>query len=80
MFASYAALVRASVAVWQLESGLAEQRHCLGKTTRETPPPSFSFQFDVGAIVDNVAYDAMDSAIQANRDRKASYLAGREVK
>jgi hypothetical protein len=80
VFASYLVYVRASVAVWQLESAIAEQRSYLGKPTRETTPPVFSFQFDVAEIIDNVAHDAMDDAIQANRDRKASYLAGKDVK
>jgi len=80
VFANYISYVRASVAVWQIESALAEQRSYLGKPTRETTPPSFSFQYDVAEIVDNVAYEAMDEAIQANRDRKSNYLAGREVK
>jgi hypothetical protein len=80
VFANYISYVKANVAVWQIESGLAEQRSYLGKPTRETTPPSFSFVHDIAAVIDNVSYDAMDSAIQANRDRKASYLAGREVK
>ena len=80
VFANYISYVKANVAVWQIESALAEQRSYLGKPTRETTPPSFSFVHDVAEIIDNVAYDAMDSAIQANRDRKANYLAGREVK
>ena len=80
VFANYISYVKASVAVWQIESALAEQRSYLGKPTRETTPPSFSFQYDVGAILDNLALEAMDEAIQANRDRKANYLAGKEVK
>ncbi len=80
VFGNYISYVKANVAVWQLEAALSEQRSYLGKPTRETTPPSFSFVHDVAEIIDNVAHDAMDSAIQANRDRKASYLSGKDVK
>ncbi len=75
-FAAYAAYVRASVAVWQVSSALAEQRHYHGLPVRSADPPIFSFQHDIALIIDTYALETLDDAIQANRDRRAAFLSG----
>jgi multidrug efflux pump subunit AcrA (membrane-fusion protein) len=77
-FASYRAYAQASVEVWRIESALAGQRHYLGLPTREPSQPVFSFQRDVGEIIDGYALRAMDDAIAANQDRKTRFLSGKE--
>jgi vacuolar-type H+-ATPase subunit H len=78
VFAIYRSFVQASVEVWRIESALANQRYFLGVPTREPSQPAFSYQHDVGEIIDGYALRAMDEATAASQDRKARFLSGKE--
>lgn len=78
IFGSYRAWVTASLAVWELEAALGQQRHYLGRPTREATPPAFDFGRDVGAIVDQYSMELQDEALETIRDRRTAFVSGKE--
>jgi hypothetical protein len=78
VFSSYRRWVESSIAIWEVDSALTQQRHFHGLPTRETTQPAFNFALDVASIVDGIGYELQEQAIERIRERRASYLAGRE--
>ena len=79
IFGSYRAWVMASLAAWGIESAIAQQRHFLGRPSRSVDAPTFSFGHDIGAIIDQASLEAQDDVLEAIREARAAYLAGREA-
>jgi hypothetical protein len=79
VFRRYRAWVEASVATWATDEALQSQRSILGKPSRETTAPAFSFGNDIAAIVDHMSLTAQDEALERVRTRRASFLAGKEA-
>ena len=78
IFTAYHSWVAASLAVWELEAALSQQRHYLGRPTREATPPAFDFGRDIGAIIDQHSMELQDEALARIRERRAAFLSGQE--
>ena len=78
--ASYIGWVSASIAAWEVDEGLGRMRRFHGVNMRETPAPSFAFGVDIAAILDQVSLELQDQAIARIDQRRAEYLAGKDVK
>ncbi len=77
IFATYSAWVAAGVAVWESAAALSQQRHYLGRPTREATPPAFSFAHDVGAILDQHGMELQEAALARVQERRAQFLNGK---
>ena len=80
VFAAYTAWVEASIHVWELDSELAQIRDFNGVPVRSTDAPTFRFDIDISAIVDQIAYEFQDSAVQRITDRRTNFVNGRTSK
>jgi len=80
VFAAYTAWVEASIHVWELDSELAQIRDFNGVPVRSTDAPVFNFGIDIGAIVDQIAYEFQDHAAQRITDRRTNFVNGRTSK
>jgi hypothetical protein len=78
IFSAYSAWVAAGVAVWESDAALSQQRHYLGRPTREATPPAFSFSHDIGAILDQHSMELQEDALERTRERRAAFLSGKE--
>jgi hypothetical protein len=78
IFCSYLDWVTASIQSWEIDESLARMRRFHGIDMRESPPPTFSFGIDVGAVIDQIALELEDEAISRIDARRASFLAGRK--
>ena len=78
VFAAYRGWVGASIKAWELDEALARMRRFFGLPTRDVATPVFSFNLDVGAIIDMIGLELQDEAVQRIDQRRASYLAGRK--
>ncbi len=78
IFTSYLDWINASIQTWELDESLARMRRFHGIDMRESPPPTFNFGIDVGAVIDQIALELQDEAISRIDARRANYLAGRK--
>lgn len=78
VFTCYLAWVQASIHAWALEEEIGEVRNQMGRPGRTPNPPSFSFAHDIALIVDTLAMQAQDEAIQQIRERRAAFMRGQE--
>ena len=76
VFQRYAAWVTASLDAWGVDAALSGQRYYLGRPARDATAPTFSFSYDIAAIVDNHAYAIQEVVIERNRDRRNAFLNG----
>jgi multidrug efflux pump subunit AcrA (membrane-fusion protein) len=77
VFRAYLRWVEASVGAWEVDSDLAQIRHHHGVPVRPTDPPSFRFDLDISAIIDQVALELQDDAVQRITDRRTAFVNGR---
>ena len=80
VFACYIRWVAASIHVWELDSELAQIRDFNGVPVRATDPPTFRFDIDISGIVDQIAFEAQDAAVQRITDRRTNFVNGRTSK
>ncbi len=78
VFAAYRGWVGASIKAWELDEALARMRRFHGLPTRDVATPVFSFNLDVGAIIDRIGLEFQDEAVQRIDQRRADFLAGRK--
>jgi hypothetical protein len=78
IFGAYSAWVAAGGAVWESDAALSQQRHYLGRPTREATPPVFRFDIDVAAILDQHSMELQEEALERTRERRAAFLSGKE--
>jgi hypothetical protein len=76
VFATYRAWTRSVAALHALEVEIAEVRGVLGQPTRYPSDIQFSWQHDIGGIVDGLALDTIDDALRAARERRATFMSG----
>jgi multidrug efflux pump subunit AcrA (membrane-fusion protein) len=76
VFTAYVAWVADSIHVWKLDSELAQIRDHHGIPVRATDPPAFRFDVDVSMIVDGIAAEFQDDALQRIVDRRVSFVNG----
>ncbi len=77
IFSAYSAWVAAGVAVWGADAALSQQRHYLGRPTREATPPAFSFSHDVSAILDQHSLELQEEALARVQERRVQFLNGK---
>ncbi len=77
VFGAYLRWVEASVRAWEVDSDLAQIRHHHGVPVRSTDPPVFRFDLDISAIVDQIALELQDDAVQRITDRRTRFVNGR---
>jgi vacuolar-type H+-ATPase subunit H len=77
VFTSYRAWVEARIVVWEIDSELAQIRHHHGVPVRSTDPPVFRFDTDISAIIDTIALELQDDAVQRITDRRTRFVNGR---
>jgi len=77
VFRAYLRWVEASVQAWEVDSELAQIRHHHGVPVRSTDPPVFRFDIDVSAIIDQIAGELQDDAVQRITDRRTAFVNGR---
>jgi len=77
VFAAYTSWVEASIHVWELDSELAQIRDFNGVPVRSTDAPVFRFDIDISAIVDQIAYEFQDNAVQRITDRRVDFVSGK---
>jgi hypothetical protein len=80
IFTRYLDWINASIQTWELDESLARMRRFHGLPTRDVATPVFSFGLDVGVIIDQVSLELQDEAVARIDARRASFLAGKEVK
>ncbi len=76
VFAAYLAWTRRVAALHALDVEIAETRNTLGQPARYPSDIHFSWQHDIGGIVDRLAMEAVDTALGEARDRRAAFMAG----
>jgi hypothetical protein len=76
VFGAYLNWTRAVANLYALESELAELRSTLGRPFTWPSETRFSWQHDIGQIVDHLALTAVDDAINAARDRRSAAVHG----
>lgn len=77
VFPPYLRWVEASIAVWETDSELAQIRHHHGVPVRATDPPVFRFDIDISAIIDQIAGELQDDAVQRIDARRIAFVNGR---
>jgi acyl-CoA reductase-like NAD-dependent aldehyde dehydrogenase len=77
IFGTYLKWVSARVQAWEVDSELAQIRHHHGVSVRSTDPPVFRFDIDLSAIIDQIAGEFQDDAVQRITDRRSAYVNGR---
>ena len=76
VFAAYRCWTRSVAAVHALEVEIAETRNTLGQPARYPSDIVFSWQSDIGGIVDRLAMEAVDAALGEARERRQQFMAG----
>jgi hypothetical protein len=79
VFTCYRDWVTASLDAWGVDAALSEQRYRLGRPGRDAIAPTFSFSYDIAAIVDHHALVLQEVVIERNRDRRNAFLNGKEA-
>jgi len=74
---TYAAWVDASIRVWEVDSELTQIRNHHGLPVRSADPPVFRFDIDISAIIDTIALELQDQAVQRIRERREAFVNGR---
>ena len=77
VFSRYLEWVDASIHVWAVDSELTQIRDFHGQHVRSMDPPAFDFARDVATIVDGIAFDLQDHAVQSIRARREAFVNGR---
>lgn len=77
VFAAYLRWVESSVRAWEVDSELARIRHHHGVPVRSTDPPTFRFDTDISAIIDQIAFEFQDEAVVRIDDRRTAFVSGR---
>jgi len=77
VFQEYQRWVEARIAVWEIDSELAQIRDHHGVATRSTDPPVFRFDLDISAIIDQIALELQDDAEQRITARRTAFVNGR---
>jgi len=76
VFAAYLAWTRRVAELHALDVEIAETRNTLGQPSRYPSDIQFSWQSDIGGIVDGLAMEAVDTALGKARDRRATFMGG----
>jgi len=77
VFSRYLEWVDASIHVWAVDSELTQIRDFHGQHVRSVDPPAFDFARDVATIVDGIAFELQDHAVQRIRERREAFVNGR---
>ncbi len=77
VFRAYFDWVSASVQTWAIDSELAQIRDHHGLPVRATDPPAFRFDVDVSMIVDGIAAEFQEDAVQKITTRRISFVNGK---
>jgi DNA-binding protein H-NS len=78
VFRAYFDWVSASVQTWAIDSELAQIRDHHGLPVRATDPPAFRFDVDVAMIVDGIAAELQDTAVQRITARRVNFVNGKD--
>jgi GAF domain-containing protein len=78
VFPAYFQWIDASVKAWEVDSELAQIRDHHGIPVRATDPPVFRFDVDVAMIVDGIAAELQDTAVQRITARRVNFVNGRD--
>ncbi len=76
VFQAYLRWVDASVLAWEVDAELGQIRHHHGVPVRSTDPPVFRFDLDISAIIDQIALELQDDAVQRITDRRTRFVNG----
>jgi 16S rRNA G1207 methylase RsmC len=76
VFATYLAWTRRVAELHAVDVEIAEVRGTLGQSSRYPSDIQFSWQHDIGGIVDRLALEAVDDALGEARDRRAAFMNG----
>jgi len=76
VFGAYLAWTRRVAELHALDVEIAETRNTLGQPARYPSDIQFSWQHDIGGIVDGLAMQAVDDALGEARDRRATFMGG----
>ena len=76
VFAAYLGWTRRVAELHALDVEIAETRNTLGQPARYPSDIHFSWQHDIGGIVDRLAMQAVDDALGEARDRRAAFMSG----
>lgn len=76
VFAAYLGWTRRVAELHALDVEIAETRNTLGQPARYPSDIQFSWQRDIGGIVDGLAMQAVDDALGEARDRRAAFMSG----
>lgn len=73
---SYLAWVTASIQAWEVTEAVDRMRRFHGQNMRYQAEPAFDFGSDIGAIVNQIALELQQDAIDRIEQRRATYLRG----
>ena len=76
VFKLYIGWATASLDAWGVDAALSEQRGYLGRPGRDAIAPTFSFSYDIAAIVDHHVLVLQEVVIERNRDRRNAFING----
>ncbi len=76
VFAAYLGWTRRVAELHALDVEIAETRNTLGQPARYPSDIHFSWQHEIGGIVDRLAMEAVDTALGEARDRRAAFMSG----
>jgi len=76
VFSLYLAWTRRVADLHAFEVEIAEIRNRLGQSSRYPSDVHFSWQHDLGAIVDGLAMAGVDTALREAQDRRAAFISG----
>ena len=76
VFGTYLAWTRRVAELHALDVEIAETRNTLGQPARYPSDIHFSWQHDIGGIIDRLAMEAVDTALGEARDRRAAFMSG----
>ncbi len=77
---AYLAWVTASIQAWEVTEAVDRTRRFHGQNMRYQAEPAFDFGSDIGAIVNQIALELQQGAIDRIEQRRASFLAGKDAK
>jgi vacuolar-type H+-ATPase subunit H len=77
VFRAYFDWVSASVQAWAIDSELAQIRDHHGVPVRSTDPPVFRFDVDIAQIIDGIAAELQDTAVQRIVARRIDFVNGK---
>lgn len=76
---AYVAWMTAVIHAWEVTEAVDRVRRFHGQSMRYQGEPVFDFGSDIGAIVNQLALELQQDAIDRIEQRRANYLAGREA-